>query len=131
MATALPRPRATLALRTHPPLGHALWVPAAAIVGFAAAVFSGALEMPRAWFLAVYVPVALAFLAAYARWSDLDLRDLIRRRWDWGLAGGAVVGAFLVWSILRDDASPRPEGFRLAFDLLWLGVVYGLVDALL
>jgi hypothetical protein len=30
-----------------------------------------------------------------------------------------------------DEASPRSEGLRLVWELLWLGVVYGVLDSLL
>jgi hypothetical protein len=57
--------------------------------------------------------------------------DGLRRDWKRGCLGAAVAGTLTVWSVLRQPASPRPEGVALAFDLLWLGVVYGLVDGFL
>jgi hypothetical protein len=109
-----------------------LWVPAAAVLGFGVtALFSGWLELPRVWLVAVYAAVALPFLAAYARWARLDLVGLLTRHWMWGVAGAVVIGAFTVFSVERQDATPHVEGLRLAGQLLWLGVVYGLIDALL
>lgn len=109
-----------------------LWVPAAALLGFGVtAIFSGWLEMPRVWLVAVYAAIALPFLALYAIRARLDLVGLITRHWMWGVAGAVAIGAFTVFSVERQDATPRAEGLELAGQLLWLGVVYGLIDALL
>jgi hypothetical protein len=56
--------------------------------------------------------------------------DQLRRRWTWGVLGAVLVGAFMVWSILRQPASPGPEGLQLALALVWLGLVYGALEAL-
>jgi len=42
-----------------------------------------------------------------------------------------MVGAFLVANVLGQNAAPRQDGARLVWDVIWLGGVYGLVDALL
>jgi hypothetical protein len=108
------------------------WVGAAAIVTFGvSAIFSGALELTRGWFVLVYAVVVVPFLVAYVAWSGVNLRDLFLDRWRWGLGGAVVISAFLVMSVLRQDSSARPDGARLIWDLAWLGVVYGLIDALI
>jgi hypothetical protein len=48
-----------------------------------------------------------------------------------GVFGAILAGAFLVSNVLSQPASPRSTGLALVFDLLWLGVIYGTVDALL
>jgi hypothetical protein len=96
-----------------------------------AAVFAGVFRLPRHIYLVPYVVLVSAFLYGYVRWSGLDWRSLIRRRWGWGLIGAIVVGVFVVQSVLRQPSSPTPQGFELVFDLLWLGVVYGMLDGLL
>jgi hypothetical protein len=109
-----------------------LWIGAAAVLGFAiSALFSGALELTRSWFVLSYAVVAAPFLIGYFLWSGIDLRGFVVHHWRWGLGGAVVFGAFVVMSVLRQDASARPEGVRLVWDLIWLGVVYGLIDALL
>jgi hypothetical protein len=55
----------------------------------------------------------------------------MRRRWGWGLLGAVLVGAFLVVNVLGQPASPGPRGLGLVLALVWLGLVYGVVDALL
>jgi hypothetical protein len=108
------------------------WVGAAALLGFGvSAIFSGWLELPRVWLVAVYAALAIPFFAAYARWTRLDPVGLVTRHWKWGVAGAVVLGTFLVFSVERQDATAHAEGLRLAGQLLWLGVVYGTLDALL
>jgi hypothetical protein len=111
---------------------YVLWIAGACVLGFAiSAFFSGVLELPRALFLVPYVTLTLAFLYAYARWSRVNLRLAALHRWGWGLIGAAVVGAFGVRDVLSQPGSATPVGLELVGALLWLGVVYGAVDALL
>jgi hypothetical protein len=109
-----------------------LWLPATALLGFAIAeIFAGLLHLPRSIFLIPYVAFVSLALYAFLRWSGLSLAELLRHNWVWGVAGAAIVGAFLVRNILAQPASARAAGLPLAFDLLWSGVVYGMMDALL
>jgi hypothetical protein len=113
--------------------GYALWMVAAAGLGFAVtALFSAGLELSRNWLLVPYFAITIPFLVAYVRWADIDVWRAVRHHWVWGVIGGAVVGTLLVMNIVTNEpASPRPEGLELIRDLLWLGVAYGTVDALL
>lgn len=113
-------------------LFHLVWILAGALLGFCSAfVFGDVLAMPRRWFLVPHVALTLGFLAAYTRWSNIALRRLLVRRWAFGLLAAAAVAVFLIGNVLGQPASPRPRGLHLWLDLLWLGVVYGAVDALL
>jgi hypothetical protein len=117
---------------THVWWAELVWVGAAAILGFAiTAIFAGWLEVSRSWFVLTYAALTTPFLAGYVRWNGIDLVGLVRRRWRWGLFGGALIGAFVVFSVQRQDGGARAGGWELAFDLVWWGLVYGLVDALL
>ncbi len=71
------------------------------------------------------------YFIAYLRWSGIDIAAHIRRRWVLGLAWAALAGVFRVRNVLSQPASSTASGGVLALDLLWLGVVYGTVDALL
>lgn len=109
-----------------------IWVLAAAVLGFAtAALFSGFLELRRDWFVAIYALLVGSFLYGYLRWSGMDLRSFLLHRWIWGVVGVVVVGAIMVASVQRMPASPGSSGSALVGDILWLGIVYGVVDALL
>lgn len=108
------------------------WIVAAALLGFAiAAIFAGMFHLPRSIYLIPYVGLVSLFLYAYVRWSGLSIANLIRHNWIWGVIGAVALGMFTVRNILSQPASPRAEGLTLAFDLVWVGVVYGLIDALL
>lgn len=79
-----------------------------------------------------YFAVTCVMLAAYARSEHIDVRSLVTRNWVWSLAIGVPVGAFVVWNVFRTDhGTPRPHGAYFAFELLWRGVGYGMIDAVL
>jgi len=108
------------------------WILAAAVLGLAiSTVFSGWLRLPRRTFLLVYIVLAAPFLYAFFRWSDNNIGNLLRHNWAWGLLLAVLVGAFQVRNVLSQSASPTSQGPQLAFDILWLGVVYGALDAVL
>ena len=85
---------------------------------------------PRGLFLVVYLLLAAPFLYGFARWSQLDFGAFIRHNWTWGLLAAVLVGAFMVRNILSQPAWRPSQGAALAFDIAWLGVVYGALDAL-
>jgi hypothetical protein len=64
-------------------------------------------------------------------WSGLSLKELVQHNWVWGVIGAVLVGMFVVRNILSQHTSTRAKGLPLILDLLWSGVVYGLMDALL
>jgi hypothetical protein len=111
-----------------------LWVAAAGLLGMAvAAAFAGVLQLPRNLYLVFYVAIIGALLYAYVRWSGADLKQEFSRYWVWGVFGGAIASYFVVQTSLAQPVprSPMPQGFELLFDLVWLGLIYGVVDALL
>jgi hypothetical protein len=108
---------------------HLLWVLAAGGLGMTVSMLGASvLHLSRHWFLVLYVLIIGVFLAGYVQWSGLHLSAAIRERWGWGLVGALVVGAVLVWSVLRQPASPRPQGLAWVTALVWLGVIYGALD---
>ena len=108
-----------------------VWIIAAALLGFTVvAVFAGMFRLPRSIFLVVYLALAAPFLYAFARWSSLSVSSLLRHNWVWGLIAAVIIGVFTVRNILSQPASPHSQGLSLAFDIFWLGIVYGALDAL-
>jgi hypothetical protein len=108
------------------------WFAAASIVAFLIPyVGVSVLELQHDLFYAFYFAVALAGLGAWARLEHVDVRAAFRRGRAWSVAIGVVLGALLVVNVLNADATPRPDGAYFAFELLWRGVGYGIVDALL
>jgi hypothetical protein len=125
-------PRGTEPLLQRAWWGYLLWIPAAALLGLAIAeIFTGLLHLPRSIYLIPYVALVSLFLYAFLRWTGLSLTELFRHNWVWGVVGAVLVGAFVVRNIFSQPASARAAGLPLAFELLWSGVVYGLIDALL
>jgi hypothetical protein len=60
------------------------------------------------------------------------LAEQLRVRWRLSVVIGLASAAFVVWSVLaRIDSTPHPTGLYFAFEILWRGAVYGVVDALL
>lgn len=111
--------------------GHAVWLALAALIGFLVS-FVGAdlMALPRGWFVLLHVLVTGAFFALYSRWSGLSPMNFLWRRLS-GVAWGAVAAAFAVWFVVSQPGSEGPEGVERALAVLWLGVVYGAIDALL
>ncbi len=108
-----------------------VWILAAAVLGFAvAAIFAGIFRLPRNLYLVAYLVLVAPFLYAFMRWSNLNLAELLRRNWVWGLVAAVVFGAFVVRNVFSQPASATSQGGTLLFELLWLGVVYGALDAL-
>jgi hypothetical protein len=108
------------------------WVIMGGIAGFAIAFFfAGVFHLPRRIFLIPYILLSSLFLYAFIRWSGIPFGDLILHNWVWGVIGAILLSIFLVKNILSQPISPRSNGFFFAFDILWLGVIYGLMDALL
>lgn len=108
------------------------WVLGAGVLGLIiSVVFADLLRLSRRVFLIPYIVLSASFLYAFYRWSGIDLGRLVADNWVWGLVAGIVVGAFLVRNILSQPPSARSTGVGLALDLLWVGLGYGIMDALL
>jgi hypothetical protein len=79
----------------------------------------------------VYFAATLALLGTWATVEQVDVAGAFRRQWPWSVVIGLAVAAFVVVNVLGTDATARPGGALLVFDVLWRGVGYGIVDALL
>ena len=108
------------------------WPAIAAVVGFfTSAVFSSLLHWSRDAFVGAWLVVAGLTVAAWVtagRWSPAVQ---LRRRWISGLMVGVVAGALLSITVTRQPASAAPAGTTAIGPLLWLGLVYGAVDAVM
>ena len=108
------------------------WVVVAGILGFAVStIFAGILRLPRNLYLISYIGISGLFFYIYIRWSGTSISKVIQHNWTWGLVGALLLTLFTVKNVLSQPISLRSEGFTLVFDLLWSGVAYGLMDALL
>lgn len=88
-------------------------------------------HLPRNIYLIPHVGLVSLSFYAFLRWSGLSVINLVRHNWAWGVIGAVLLGMFTVNYILSQPASARSEGLSLAFEILWVGVVYDLIDALL
>lgn len=90
------------------------------------------LDLQHDVFYLAYFAVTIALVAAYVRAERVDVAEILRRRWRWSAAVGAVLAVLLVFNVFRtEDATARPHGAYFVFELLWRGVGYGMVDTLL
>lgn len=121
----------TIAADRASPAAYLAWILAAAGVGFlVSAVFAGWLRWPRSQYLVSLVVIEGAFVALYVRWSAVDVRAALAHRWPLGLTVGLVAGVFLVRNVLSQPGSKTPYGPGLIGHLLWEGLAYGGIDAL-
>jgi hypothetical protein len=83
-------------------------------------------------FYLVYFAITLVLISTYVRVEHIAVADVFRARWRWSLGIGTVLAAFLVFNVFNTaDATARPHGAYFAFELLWRGGGYGLIDTLL
>ena len=89
------------------------------------------LTLNRDLYYVIYFTVVLSFLAAFLGRTRVDWPSLLRRRLLWSLALGVIVAIPAVFNVLSDPATTRPKGLYLGFEILWRGILYGVVDALI
>ena len=107
------------------------WFAAGSILMFAVS-FIGAdlIAAHHDLYYLVYFTVALTFLASFVAHMHLNWRSLLRRNLGWSLGLGAVMAFALIRNVLGDASTLHPSGVYYAFELVWRGVIYGAVDAL-
>lgn len=110
---------------------HLTWLLAATALGFLVSWVSVSLyALPRDTYVLMHLVVSGGLFTAYAIRSRTALRELIGEP-VLGLRGGLVSGALMIAFVLAGPSSAAPRGLALAWALLWLGIVYAVVDALL
>jgi hypothetical protein len=114
-------------------LVHLAWYAAGAVVAFAVPfLFSSVLDLQHDLYYLVYFLVIGTFLGAYVARTKTDVAAAFRRSWRLSLVLGVVAATFVVVNVLnREEATPRPDGVYFGFEVLWRGLAYGVVDALL
>lgn len=113
-------------------MSAAAWIVVFALVGFGiTAVFSAELGLTRDLLVLVYLIIGGGLLIAFGSWHAEVLRSHLSRNWRSGVLAGLVIGALLAITVNRQPGSPAPSGFQLAWSLVWLALVYGLLDGLL
>ena len=111
---------------------HAAWFAFAAGVAFAVPFLGvSVLDLQHDLFYLLYFAATACVLLAYVRAEHVDVRRIASHAWPWSLGLGVVVGIAEIANVLGRDATDRPDGAYFAFEILWRGVTYGAVDALL
>jgi hypothetical protein len=112
---------------------HLAWFAVVCFVAFLVPYLGvSVLDLQHDVFYLVYFAITIALVASYVRIEQVDVTEIFRRRWRWSLGLGLVVAIFLVFNVFNtSDATERPHGAYFAFELLWRGVGYGLIDTLL
>ena len=82
-------------------------------------------------YLLVYFTVVGTFLASFVAHTHLDWREWLRTRLWWSLGIGAVVAFAMVRNVMNEASMAHPSGGFFWFELLWRGLLYGTVDALM
>jgi len=108
------------------------WFAGAAVAAFLVPlVFSSLLDLDHDLYLAIYFSFVIGLVTLYTRSTELDIGDVIRRNWRWGLVAGAIVGVPVVRNVFTETETARPDGLYFGFELLWRGATYGAIDAVL
>ena len=89
------------------------------------------LELHHDLYLLVYFTIAGTFLASFAAHADINWRGWFRTRVWWSVGVGVVVAFAIVRKVVSDTSMPHPSGGFYWFELVWRGVLYGTMDALL
>lgn len=89
------------------------------------------LQLQHDVYYLLYFGVTLGLLGAWAAVEHVDIAGAFRRQWRWSIGIGIGIAAFVVANVMSTDATARPGGAYLAFEVLWRGAGYGLVDSLL
>jgi hypothetical protein len=113
-------------------LRHSAWFAFASAVAFLVPfVGVSVLDFQHDLYYLVYFATTAVLLVIYVRAEDVDFRRIVIHAWPWSLALGFVIGLAMVQNVLGEEATVRPSGAYFVFELLWRGVAYGAVDALL
>jgi hypothetical protein len=108
-----------------------VWVVGACALGFATtAVFSSWLKLSRNVFLIPYVVLASIFLSCFFALNSIDVAALLAANRIWGVVVGVVLAVVLIRNVRSQPATRKSEGARLAFEIVWAGLIYGLIDGI-
>jgi hypothetical protein len=129
--TAHVHTEATLALPR--PVRHLAWFAGGSAVAFLIPYLGvSVLDLQHDVYYGAYFAITLLTLSAYTRVERIDVHRLFTHNWKWSVVLGVPTAAFVMWNVFRTDpGTPRPDGAYFAFEVLWRGIGYGTVDALL
>lgn len=114
-----------------PAVTHLLWY-CDGLVGFflVSWVCTTLLHVDNDFYYAVFIWSALTFLYKYVQLTNTDVIGAVVTRWRSSLFFGALATIYLVANVWHHSPTAHPEGVELAFELIWRGLAYGSVSAL-
>jgi hypothetical protein len=112
---------------------HLTWFAVVCVVAFLVPYLGvSVFDLQHDLFYLVYFAVTIALVSTYVGVEQVDVAAIFRRRWRWSLGLGVLLAVVLVFNVLNaEHTTARPHGAYFAFELLWRGVGYGLIDTLL
>ena len=109
---------------------HLLWFCDGLLLFFGLAWLSSTLRLDNDFYYAVFIWTALTFFYLYLRATSSTVVRWARDQWRWSLLLGGLASVYLVVAVWNANPTERPGGLLLAFEILWRGIAYGVVDAL-
>jgi hypothetical protein len=114
-----------------PALIHGLWFCDGLLLFFLISwVGTTALTLDNDFYYAIFIWSALTFLYRYVRTTNSDVVFWVRARWRSSLFFGVLASIYVAVNVWNANPTERPGGLLLIFEVLWRGVVYGVVDSL-
>ena len=112
--------------------GHLAWIVWGLLVGFGSSfIFGDLLTLPIDAYYLIYFGIIIAFLAIYARKTQLNLKEWFSHRLIWGVVLGLIFGALMIQNVLSRPATEGFTGAYLGWLIFWRGIIYGAIDGLL
>ena len=93
-------------------------------------LFSDKFKLSRRKLLIPYVFITNIFIFVFFNTSKIDFENLFYYNWLWGIVTGIIVSVFLVKKTFSQPNSRKTTEMTSVFDLIWAGLIYGLIDAL-
>ena len=107
-----------------------LWIFGASLLGFLISfIFAGYLKCSRRLFLLFYILLGGIFMAAFICMSRIDILTYLSTNYLPGYLYGVLASFFLVRHVRAQPATRQSTGLKLAFDICWAGLIYGILDA--
>ncbi|TXT57599.1 MAG: conserved membrane protein of unknown function [Candidatus Thorarchaeota archaeon] len=113
-------------------IGPLHWVLLSGLLGmFISGIFSKKLQLERRFFLIPYVIIMSIFLYSFFSLNNISFLNLIIENSMYGIIVGIIVGGILVKTVQNQPISRTSTGNKLLGEVLWFGIIYGFIDALL
>ncbi|MFO7882149.1 MAG: hypothetical protein R6U52_06390 [Kosmotogaceae bacterium] len=107
-----------------------IWLLVAGLIGFFVSfVFSGVLKFSRRIFLLPYLGIIAIYITAFFWLNNIVIKELLSNNLILGILAGIAVGIFLITNVFSQPSSRKSKGLLLIIDILWIGLIYGILDA--